>query len=60
VTQDKYSCEHEPLLEIELVHVVLDELHPLLRITDVLINNLVKEAVKWEKKGNFNKQDSHI
>ena len=46
-TQDKYSCEHEPLLKIELVHVVLDELHLLLRITDVLINNLVK-------------QDSHI
>lgn len=42
-TQDKYSCEHEPLLKIELGHVVLDELHLLLRITDVLINNLVKQ-----------------
>ena len=60
MTQDKYSCEHEPLLKIELVHAVLDELHLLLRITDVLINNLVKEVVKWEKKDNFNKQDSHI
>ena len=64
-TQDKYSCEHEPLLKIELDHVVLDELHLLLRITDVLINNLVKEAVEWDKKDNFNKRkadqkDSHI
>jgi len=64
-TQDKYSCEHEPLLKIELDHVVLDELHLLLRITDVLINNLVKEAVEWDKKDSCNKRkadqkDSHI
>lgn len=31
-TQEKYSCEHEPLLKIELDHVVLDELHLVLRI----------------------------
>ena len=24
---EKYSCEHEPLLRIELDHIVLDELH---------------------------------
>ena len=54
--QDKYSCEHEPLLKIELDHVVLDELHLLLRIMDVLINNLVKETVEWDKKENFNKR----
>ena len=64
-TQEKYSCEHEPLLKVELDHVVLDELHLLLRIMDVLINNLVKEAVEWDKKENFNRRkadqkDSHI
>ncbi|KAJ7384006.1 hypothetical protein OS493_024017 [Desmophyllum pertusum] len=64
-TQDKYSCENEPLLKIELDHVVLDELHLLLRIMDVLINNLVREAVEWDKKQNANKRkadhkDSHI
>ena len=63
--QEKYSCEHEPLLNIDLDHVVLDELHLLLRIMDVLINNLVIEAVEWDRKENFNKRkadqkDSHI
>ena len=63
--QEKYSCEHEPLLNIELDHVVLDELHLLLRIMDVLINNLVIAVVEWDKKENLNKRkadqkDSHI
>ena len=63
-TQEKYSCEHEPLIKIELNHVVIDELH-LLRILDVLINNLVTEEVEWDKTENFNRrkkdlQDSHI
>ena len=48
--QEKYSCEHEPLLKIELDHVVLDELHFLLRIMHALINNLVKETVNGTKK----------
>ena len=66
-TQEKYSCKHEPLLKVELDHVVLHELHVhlLLRVMDVLINNLVKEAVEWDKKENFNKRkadqkDSHV
>ena len=63
--QEKYSCEHEPLLNIELDHVVLDELHLLLHFMDVLINNLVSEVVEWDRKENFNKRkadqkDSHI
>lgn len=29
----KYSCEHQPLLEISLDNVVLDELHLMLRVT---------------------------
>lgn len=50
--QEKYSCEHEPLLKIELDYVVLDELHLLLRIMHALINNLVEETVEWDKKEN--------
>lgn len=56
---EKYSCEHEPLLKIELDHVVLDELHLLLRIMDVLINNLVRGTVEWDKKENFNKRKAN-
>lgn len=59
------SCDNDPPLWVKLDHVVMDELHLLLRITDVLIKNLVKEAVESEKKDNFNKRkadpnDSHI
>jgi len=59
--QEKYSCEYEPLLNIDLDHIVLDELHLLLHIMDVLISNLVID----DKKENLNKRkadqkDSHI
>ena len=46
--ENKYCCDHEPLLHIELDHVVLDELHLLLRILDVLIENLVTDALDWD------------
>lgn len=35
--KEKYCCEHKPLVKIELDHVILDKLHLLLRILDVLI-----------------------
>ena len=35
---------HSPLLNIELTKVVVDELHLLLRVTDVLIRNLISLA----------------
>ena len=33
---NNFCCIHEPLLNIELDHIILDELHLLLRITDGL------------------------
>lgn len=44
-----YGCEHEPLLEIELDHVLPDELHLLLRITDILLENLITSSIDWDK-----------
>ena len=38
---DRLGCINPPLLEIELDHVIVDELHLLLRITDRLISALV-------------------
>jgi hypothetical protein len=55
-TQGKYSCVHEPLIKIDLDHVVLDELHLLLRVMDVLLNNIIQEMISWDKKENFNKK----
>lgn len=41
-----YGCINEPLLKIELTNVVPDELHLLLRITDVLLKNVIDEATE--------------
>lgn len=41
--RENFCCEHEPLLHIELDHVILDELHILLRVVDVLLNNLLED-----------------
>ena len=38
---DNFCCIHEPLPNIELDHVILDELHLLLRITDRLLDNVI-------------------
>ena len=54
--KEKYCCEHKPLLNIELAHVILDELHLLLRVLDVLIENLIRDALQWDQKDNFNKK----
>lgn len=55
--KEKYSCENTPLINIDLDHVILHELHLLLRIMDVLIGNLVKEMCQWDKKDNFKKKN---
>ena len=39
---------HKPMLDIELDYVIPDELHLLLRITDVLINNLITSAISYD------------
>ena len=44
-TKNKLGCIKAPLFDVELSHVVADELHLLLRITDVLIQALLDTAV---------------
>lgn len=36
--QNKFSCEHRPLLNIPMENVVLDELHLMLRITGIVMH----------------------
>lgn len=48
-----FCCVHPPLLDIPLNHVVLDGLHLLLRVTDVLTWNIMDEMIEWEN------EDSH-
>ena len=49
---DNFCCIHEPLLNIELDHVILDELHLLLRITDRLLDNVITECEERERREN--------
>ena len=53
--KDNFGCVNEPLLNIELTNVVPDELHLLLRVTDVLLKNVIDEAVEHDAIGDFQK-----
>lgn len=44
----RLGCINSPLLDIELDHIVVDELHLLLRISDRLIDNLVVRAAELD------------
>lgn len=43
------GCQHEPLFTIPLDHVVVDELHLMLRIIDRLEDGLVYEMLDWDE-----------
>ena len=47
---ENYCCCHKPLLVIPLDHIILDELHLMLRITDILTENLIEDAMQWNGK----------
>jgi hypothetical protein len=49
--ENKYnhSCNYEPLLNIELDHVIVDERHLMLRITDRLLENLINYSLDWDQ-----------
>ena len=48
----RLGSQHPPLLAIDPDHIVLDELHLLLRILDVLIRNLILEMVRLDIENN--------
>ena len=50
---ENFCCVHKPLLNIPLDHLTLDELHLMLRITDVLIGNVIEDAMQWYHKESF-------
>ena len=57
-SKDNYGCCKETLLNIELDRIVVDELHLLLRITDVLTANLITEVTDCDIQANLeNKQN---
>ena len=44
----RLGCKHQPLLNIELHHIVVDILHLMLRITDILIRNLITKMAELD------------
>ena len=55
-SKDNYCCDKQPLLNIPLDHIVVDELHLMLRVTDILIENLVNECLDWDREDDLNKK----
>ena len=56
--KNKFCCKDMPLLDIPLSNIVLDELH-LLRVTDILLSNLIEDAMELDKKDFLSKRHSH-
>lgn len=55
-TLTEFCCINQPLLNIPLHRIVLNELHLLLRITDVLVCNLIEDAMEWDDQEDFLKK----
>ncbi|CAG2215584.1 unnamed protein product [Mytilus edulis] len=48
--KNKYGVKHKPLLNIEVDHFLPDELHLMLRITDVLLRNVIFDVLDKDDK----------
>ena len=48
-SKQKYGVKHAPLLNIEVDHFVPDELHLLMRIMDILLRNLMDDALSKDQ-----------
>ena len=48
-SRDKKGCKFSPLIKIPIDNIVIDELHLMLRITDVLLRNLVWAMEKLDQ-----------
>ena len=55
-TKNNYCCARQPLIRIDLDHVVIDELHLMLRVVDVLIDNLIEDVLEWDKTDDVTKR----
>ena len=54
----RYSCVRDPLLNIELDHIIIDELHLMMRVTDRLTENLINEVLERDSKADAGKKRS--
>ena len=54
--KNQFCCKDMPLLDVPLSKIVLDELHLLLRVTDILLSNLIEDAMELDDKKDFLKK----
>ena len=45
-----YGCRSVPLVSLPLTHGVMDELHVMLRVTDLLVASLIEHATDYDTK----------
>jgi hypothetical protein len=57
--KSNFGCINPPLINISLDHVVADELHLLLRVTDRLLQNVIDEILEKDSIDDFNKPKGH-
>jgi len=57
---NNFGCIHPPLLNIDLNHVGVDELHLLMRIVDVLLRNIIEDSVRLDQKENLGEKMSTV
>ena len=55
----EYCNERKPLLNVTLNQVIPDELHLMLRVTDVLIEALIRTSVAYDKQQHHRQQRRH-
>ena len=55
----EYCNERKPLLNVTLNQVIPDDLHLMLRVTDVLIEALIRTSVAYDKQQHHRQQRRH-
>ena len=43
------GCQHQPIFDIPLENIIIDELHLMLRVMDKLETGLILELVDWDE-----------
>ena len=54
-SKDNYCCDRKPLFSFELDHIVVDELHLMLRVTDILTENIIAECLDRDKEDDLDR-----
>lgn len=56
-TKNTFGVKHKPLLKVNIDHFILDELHLMLRITDILLRNVILDC---KDKDDLDKKESKL